>query len=619
MKKRFFAGLLLAFMLIMTAVPTFAVPAEEAPVADEDVVVPEEPAEVPEDVIPEDAIPYEVPTTPAIPEIPPCENGTSFAISNPEYNAEAQLFSISIENTSENTEFLGYLVVEYKPDTFEIPMMERITDASVVKPFGVSVENGVAIKIFQELEPKAKTTIKFDAVVPEGAKGTPEVAIGVLSETIPNEMNFSTNIFATEPTSIKYQKFENVLSVSDEDGSKTPGEAVSDFVEQTGFAKLITGFKGNWGLLVMILISLVLMYLAIVKKFEPLLLLPIAFGMLLTNLPGIGVFHEDLFADGHVHWDVFFGDGGTITPGLIDYLYLGVKLGIYPCLIFFGVGAMTDFGPLIANPKSLLLGAAAQLGIFITYLVCFEFFNFSAEEAASTGIIGGADGPTAIFVTSKLAPKLLGPIAVAAYSYMALVPVIQPPIMKALTTKKERQIIMKPLREVSKTEKIVFPIVVTIFVSLLVPSAGPLVGSLMLGNLAKESGVTERLSKTMQNELMNIVTIFLGISVGATATAETFLAPKTLAIICMGVVAFGFGTAGGVLLAKFMNLFLKNKINPLIGSAGVSAVPMAARVSQTVGQKENPQNFLLMHAMGPNVAGVIGSAIAAGVLIALFG
>ncbi|MBQ2932552.1 MAG: sodium ion-translocating decarboxylase subunit beta [Clostridia bacterium] len=391
-------------------------------------------------------------------------------------------------------------------------------------------------------------------------------------------------------------------------------QAVMNFLGQTGFKAI----ADNWKVAVMILISFVLMYLAIVKKFEPLLLLPIAFGMLLTNLPGAEMFHEELFADGHVHWNLFTASN-NFTPGLIDYLYLGVKLGIYPCLIFMGVGAMTDFGPLIANPKSLLLGAAAQLGIFITYIGVNVLFGFTPAEAASTGIIGGADGPTAIFVTTRLAPHLLGPIAVAAYSYMALVPVIQPPIMKALTTKKERQIVMKPLREVSKVEKIVFPIAITVFVTLLVPSAGPLVGCLMLGNLAKECGVVDRISKTMQNELMNIVTIFLGVSVGATATADTFLQFRTLAIILMGIVAFGFGTSGGVLLAKFMNLFLKNKINPLIGSAGVSAVPMAARVSQTVGQKENPQNFLLMHAMGPNVAGVIGSAIAAGVLIALFG
>ncbi len=304
--------------------------------------------------------------------------------------------------------------------------------------------------------------------------------------------------------------------------------------------------------------------------------------------------------------------------GLLDILYIGVKTCLYPCLIFVGIGAMTDFEPLIANPKSLLLGAAAQIGIFVTFLGCV-YLAFPQEAAASIGIIGGADGPTAIYTTSKLYPNLLGPIAVAAYSYMALVPVIQPPIMKLLTTKKERRITMKPLRRVSKTEKIIFPILVTVFVALLVPSAAPLIGCLMLGNLWKESGVAERLCKTAQNELMNIVTIFLGISVGATATAEAFLNLDTLKIMCMGVVAFSLGTASGVLLAKLMNLFTKNKINPLIGSAGVSAVPMAARVSQSVGQKENPSNFLLMHAMGPNVAGVIGSAIAAGVLITLFG
>ena len=388
-------------------------------------------------------------------------------------------------------------------------------------------------------------------------------------------------------------------------------DAVLDFFKETGFYMI----GGDWKSLVMIGIACFLAYLAIVKKFEPLLLLPIAFGMLLTNLPGANMFHEEFFADGHVHWDLLSG-GGEITPGLIDYLYLGVKLGIYPCLIFLGIGAMTDFGPLLANPKSMLLGGAAQIDIFIT-LVGARLLGFTAAEAGAIGIIGGADGPTAIFVTTKLAPHLLGPIAVAAYSYMALVPVIQPPIMKLLTTKKERQIVMKELRPVTKREKIVFPIIVTIFVALLVPSATPLVGCLMLGNLFRESGVVDRLSKTAQNELINIVTICLGVSVGATATASTFLSPSTLKILVMGVVAFGLGTAGGVLLAKFMNLFLKNKINPLIGSAGVSAVPMAARVSQVVGQKENPGNFLLMHAMGPNVAGVIGSAIAAGVLLVL--
>ncbi len=310
--------------------------------------------------------------------------------------------------------------------------------------------------------------------------------------------------------------------------------------------------------------------------------------------------------------------GDVVAAGLLDYLYLGVKLGIYPCLIFMGVGAMTDFGPLIANPKSLLLGAAAQFGIFMTF-VGTRLMGFSVTQASSIGIIGGADGPTAIFVTSHLAPDLLGPIAVAAYSYMALVPVIKPPIMKLLTTRKERMIEMRPLRPVTKREKIVFPIMITIFVALLVPSAAPLVASLMLGNLVKESGVANRLSKTMSNELMNIVTIFLGFTVGSTATATTFLSIRTIEIMLMGVVAFSFGTASGLLLARLMNLFLKEKLNPLIGSAGVSAVPMAARVSQVVGQKDNPENFLLMHAMGPNVAGVIGSAIAAGVLMALFG
>ena len=419
-------------------------------------------------------------------------------------------------------------------------------------------------------------------------------------------------------------------------------QAILNFCEQTGFYQFFQG--DNWKCAVMIVVAIVLLFLGIVKKFEPLLLVPIAVGMLVTNLPGAEMYHEILFAGGHIHWDLFGGNpitaefiaemqasgvseavlngvaaGQTVSVGLIDVLYLGIKLGIYPCLIFMGVGAMTDFGPLIANPKSLLLGAAAQLGIFLTYVGCRLSGLFTGAEAASIGIIGGADGPTAIFVTAMLAPALLGPIAVSAYSYMALVPVIQPPIMKALTTEQERQIVMKPLREVSKKEKIIFPIVVTIFVALLVPSAAPLIACLMFGNLAKECGVTDRLSKTMQNELMNIVTIFLGVSVGATATGATFLSPKTLMILGMGIVAFGFGTAGGVLLAKFMNLFLKEKINPLIGSAGVSAVPMAARVSQKVGQEANPGNFLLMHAMGPNVAGVIGSAIAAGVLISLFG
>ena len=473
-------------------------------------------------------------------------------------------------------------------------------------------------------------------------------------------------------------------------------EAILNFINDTGFVMFFQ--SGGWKNLVMLCIACFLLYLGIGKKFEPLLMCTIAFGMLMTNLPGAGMFHEILFAGGHIHWDLIGGSpvtaeflaemqelgvsqnvlapyveqlmaaaqaaftpeviesamseiaasagsalstfevqlealvqaeqaaayygmelsNVTVSTGLIDILYLGVKLGIYPCLIFMGVGAMTDFGPLIANPKSLLLGAAAQVGIFLTYAGC-RLMGFTGAEAGSIGIIGGADGPTAIFVTAMLAPALLGPIAVAAYSYMALVPVIQPPIMKLLTTEKERQIVMKPLREVSKKEKIIFPIVVTIFVALLVPSAGPLIACLMLGNLFRECGVTERLSKTVQNELINIVTIFLGVSVGATATGATFLSLQTIKIMVMGIVAFGCGTAGGVLLAKFMNLFLKEKINPLIGSAGVSAVPMAARVSQKVGQEANPGNFLLMHAMGPNVAGVIGSAIAAGVLISLFG
>ncbi len=418
-------------------------------------------------------------------------------------------------------------------------------------------------------------------------------------------------------------------------------DAIINFLQQTGFYIV----QQNPLSLVMLAVSCVLLYLAIVKQFEPLLLLPISFGMLLTNLPGAEMYHEVLFANGHVQWELFGGAtvtqeiideiaaggatqniineltsllGSSISVGLLDVLYLGVKLGVYPCLIFVGVGAMTDFGPLIANPKSLLLGAAAQLGIFITF-VGARLLGFTGPEASSIGIIGGADGPTAIYTTSHLAPHLLGPIAVAAYSYMALVPVIQPPIMKLLTTDKERKIKMKQLRPVTKTEKILFPIIVTIFVSFLVPSAASLVGCLMLGNLMRECGVVDRLSKTVQNELMNIVTIFLGVSVGATATAATFLNWQTLGILVLGIVAFGFGTAGGVLLAKLMNVFSKEKVNPLIGSAGVSAVPMAARVSQVVAQKYDPSNFLLMHAMGPNVSGVIGSAVAAGVLLALFG
>ena len=478
-------------------------------------------------------------------------------------------------------------------------------------------------------------------------------------------------------------------------------QTLVDLYKSSGIAQFVADPLA----LVMVGVACLLMYLAIVKQFEPLLLLPIAFGMLLTNLLGSEVYHEELFAGGHVNWGLFGGallvdgnnlldqaayvvnaagqvinsatgsiighfttaveveatvlsplsdvlasiaangnkanivmehaflnggqvyselgvllatSGKEIAAGLLDYLYLGVKLGIYPCLIFMGVGAGTDFGPLISNPKTLLLGAAAQAGIFFTFIAA-SLLGFTPQEAGAIGIIGGADGPTAIWLTGKLAPHLLGPIAVAAYSYMALVPVIQPPIMKALTTEKERQIVMAQLKPATKTQKIVFPIVVTILVAVLLPSATALVGCLMLGNLAKECGVTERLNKTMQNELMNIVTIFLGVTVGATATASTFLTLDTIKIIAMGIVAFGIGTACGVLLAKVMNWITGGKINPLIGSAGVSAVPMAARVSQKVGQQANPVNFLLMHAMGPNVAGVIGSAIAAGVLLSMFG
>ena len=387
------------------------------------------------------------------------------------------------------------------------------------------------------------------------------------------------------------------------------GETMISFFNGMGLTAMVEDPR----YLIMVIIACVLFYLAIVKQFEPLLLLPIAFGMLLTNLPGAGLFHAELFEGGHVHWaDMANG------AGLLDFLYLGVKLGIYPCLIFIGVGSMTDFGPLLANPKSLLLGAAAQVGIFAAFFGA-RLLGFDAAEAASIGIIGGADGPTAIFLTSRLAPHLLGPIAVAAYSYMALVPVIQPPIMKLLTTKEERMIEMKQVRSVSKKEKIIFPIMVTIIISLLLPDAAALIGCLMLGNLMKECGVVDRLTKTVQNELMNICTIFLGITVGATATAGTFLSWGTLGILAMGITAFALGSAGGVLLAKFMNLFLKNKINPLIGSAGVSAVPMAARVSQIVGQEANPTNYLLMHAMGPNVAGVSGSAVAAGILLSMLG
>ena len=370
---------------------------------------------------------------------------------------------------------------------------------------------------------------------------------------------------------------------------------------------------------IMLLISFFLMYLAIVKQYEPMLMLPIAFGMALTNIPGAEMYHPEFFLSGDVDYGQVLHDGG-----LLDVIYLGVKLQLFPPLIFLGIGCMTDFGPLIANPKSFLLGAAAQGGIFLTFLGACALsatgiVDFTLPQAASIGIIGGADGPTAIYLTSKLAPELLGSIAVAAYSYMALVPVIQPPIMRLLTTKKERSIKMGQLRPVSKTEKIIFPIAVTVIVSFIVPSATPLVGMLMLGNLFKESGVVERLVKTASNELMNIITIMLGVTVGATATAANFLSIRTIMIVVLGLIAFSVGTACGLLLAKLMNKLSGGTLNPLIGSAGVSAVPMAARVSQKVGQEENPSNFLLMHAMGPNVAGVIGSAVAAGVLLAIFG
>ena len=421
-------------------------------------------------------------------------------------------------------------------------------------------------------------------------------------------------------------------------------QSIINFLNSTGIAALITnakdalaagvtGFNGVVAVIgtpLMLIIACVLLYLAIVKEFEPLLLLPIAFGMLLSNLPmfensGAIMMHPEFFTDskylidGHLNMQMIFSEGG-----LLDMLYLGVKLGIYPPLIFLGIGCMTDFGPLIANPKSILLGAAAQLGVFTTFLGALALgalvpaINFGAKEAASIGIIGGADGPTAIYVTKTLAPALLPAIAIAAYSYMALIPVIQPPIMKLLTTKEERSIVMEQLRPVSKTERMIFPIVVTIVVALIVPDAVSLVGMLMLGNLIKESGVADRLCKVAQNGLMNVITIFLGLTVGATAKAETFLTAETLGIVVLGLVAFCFSTAGGLILGKIMCKLTGGKINPLIGSAGVSAVPMAARVSQMVGQKENPANFLLMHAMGPNVAGVIGSAVAAGVFLSMF-
>ncbi|WP_455496317.1 sodium ion-translocating decarboxylase subunit beta [Gemmiger sp.] len=389
---------------------------------------------------------------------------------------------------------------------------------------------------------------------------------------------------------------------------------IAEIFAKSGWAQIFFT-EGGWKYAVMIAVACVLLYLAIVKQFEPLLLLPIGFGMLMTNLPLDGIFHMDIFINStnHIDWALLGSSGG-----MVDYIYLGVKLGIYPPLIFLGIGTMTDFEPLIARPTSLLLGAAAQLGIFFTF-VGAKILGFTNQEAGAIGIIGGADGPTAIYVTTKLAPHLLGSIAVAAYCYMALVPVIQPPIMKALTTEKERQIVMTAPRRVSKTEKILFPIIVTIIVALTLPDAAILVGCLMMGNLMKESGVVERITKTAGNELMNIITIFLGFSVGCTTNAATFLNIQTVEIIVLGIVAFGVGTAGGVILGKIMCVVTHGKINPLIGSAGVSAVPMAARVSQKVGQEYNPRNYLLMHAMGPNVAGVIGSAVAAGILINMFG
>ena len=388
-------------------------------------------------------------------------------------------------------------------------------------------------------------------------------------------------------------------------------ESLETFAESTGVAGLFANM--GWGSLIMICVAFFLLYLAIKHKFEPLLLLTIAFGMLLTNLPGANLYHTELFAGGHVHWDIF-----VAQAGLLDYLYLGVKLGIYPCLIFVGVGAMTDFGPLIARPSSLLLGAAAQLGIFSAFLLALVL-GFPGKVAAAIAIIGGADGPTSILVASRLAADYLPAIAIAGYSYMALIPLIQPPIMRLLTTKKEREVKMEQLRQVSKTEKIVFPIAVAIIVILLIPDTAPLIGMLMLGNLLRECGVTDRLSDTAQNALCNIVTIFLGLSVGCKAIASTFLTWETIKIIILGLIAFTFSTVGGLLFGKVMYKLTGGKVNPLIGSAGVSAVPMAARVSQVEGQKANPANFLLMHAMGPNVAGVIGSAVAAGFVLKVFG
>ena len=396
------------------------------------------------------------------------------------------------------------------------------------------------------------------------------------------------------------------------------GDILLDLWNNSGFAKIFSGFMADngWQYLVMIAIACVLLYLAIVKKFEPLLLCGIAFGCLLTNLPGAGLYHQDLWTKFMAH-EIGYGQI-MMEGGLLDIFYIGVKSGLYPCLIFMGVGAMTDFGPLLSNPKSLLLGAAAQMGVFAAFFGAVAL-GFSGQEAASIGIIGGADGPTAIFLTTRLAPHLLGGIAVAAYSYMALIPMIQPPFMRMLTTKKDRQIRMIQSRTVSKSEKIIFPILVTIFVALLLPDTAALIGCLMLGNLFKETGVTDRLSDTVQNALMNIVTILLSTAVGATMVGANFLTAETLKIIVLGVCAFILSTCGGLLGGKVMCWLTRGKVNPLIGSAGVSAVPMAARVANLEGQKANPSNFLLMHAMGPNVAGVIGSAIAAGFLLSVFG
>ena len=400
------------------------------------------------------------------------------------------------------------------------------------------------------------------------------------------------------------------------------GKILLDLWNSSGFAAIFSGFTaGGWQNLVMLIIACVLLYLAIVKQFEPLLLCGIAFGCLLTNLPGAGLYHQELWDNFMNPQSELYHSYGAILRegGLLDIFYIGVKTSLYPCLIFMGVGAMTDFGPLLSNPKSLLLGAAAQLGVFAAFFAARASGFFTALEAAAIGIIGGADGPTAIFVTTKLAPHLLGAIAVAAYSYMALIPLIQPPIMNLMTTPKQRAIKMVQTRQVSKAEKIIFPIVVTLFVALLLPDTAALIGCLMLGNLFKETGVTDRLSDTVQNALMNIVTILLSTAVGATMVGSNFLTSQTLLIVVLGVVAFGMSTAGGLIGGQIMCWATKGKVNPLIGSAGVSAVPMAARVANVQGQKANPSNFLLMHAMGPNVAGVIGSAIAAGFLLSVFG